>query len=598
MRILLATVLLIALPVASCLISMSAMSSRSIVVWFRNDLRLRDNDALAQAAKAIASGSRASVLPIYVFDTRYHGPGAVDVHGNARFGQFRARFLRESVQDLARSWKQATGGELLIAAGEPEQVLGRLAERLGEGLEVVCHGEACTEEKAIERAVDAALKRSSGKLTRVWGSTMHHIYDLPPGAGVDEYRGGFTPWRKRVENNNTPVRKEHPVPTAQTLPPADAETVEAARAAVRAPASGAGEAGAEVPILEDGLPSAKWLAFEADGVADMREEEVGVGDARGVMPFRGGETAGLERLHGWMWDRDNLRQYFQTRNGMLGADYSSKFSPWLALGCLSPRTVYWSCKKYEEERVANKDTYWLVFELLWRDYFIFQAARMQGKLFRLHGEDLVSQEWIDDRVGLQAWKEGRTGWPLVDANMRELQATGFMSNRGRQNVASMLALDLRIDWRKGASHFEELLLDHTPMANSGNWAAAAGLGGGRVNRFNLVKQAKDYDPQGEYLRTWLPELKDVPTSAIHEPWKMSPEQQRAANCIIGVDYPNPLRLRFQPPVPAGGASIPGEYGGGGGGRRSKGRRNGGGGGGGGKGRRHKSDRRRNQGGYY
>lgn len=181
--------------------------------------------------------------------------------------------------------------------------------------------------------------------------------------------------------------------------------------------------------------------------------------------------------------------------------------------------------------------------------------------------------WSKDPELLQRWKEGRTGMPLVDANMRELAATGFMSNRGRQNVASYLALDLGLDWRLGADHFESLLLDYDVASNWGNWVAAAGLTGGRVNHFNISKQASDYDKDGDYVRLWLPELRNVPASKVHQPWLMSKEDQKNFGCQIGVDYPNP--------IPASrmnkrdyGASDSGSYRGGRGGSGGRGGRGG------------------------
>lgn len=138
--------------------------------------------------------------------------------------------------------------------------------------------------------------------------------------------------------------------------------------------------------------------------------------------------------------------------------------------------------------------------------------------------------------------------------MRELLATGWMSNRGRQNVASYLTLDLGLDWRVGADHFESLLLDHDPCSNYGNWNAAAGLTGGRVNKFNIVKQSKDYDVDGDYIRHWLPELKDVPAPLVFEPWKMSVADQRKYNLRIGNEegaYPRPIPL---PSTTGGGDS--------------------------------------------
>merc|ERR1712176_239396 len=246
------------------------------------------------------------------------------------------------------------------------------------------------------------------------------------------------------------------------------------------------------------------------------------------------------RVKDYIWDKDLLRKYFDTRNGMIGADYSTRFSPWLAHGNLSPRYVAMECKKYEEARVANKSTYWVVFELLWRDFFKFFAKKHGDNIFSPGGTINSKKGWKHYDKNLQAWIEGRTGFPLVDANMRELAATGFMSNRGRQNVASFLALELNCDWRYGADYFENKLLDYDVYSNWGNWCAAAGMTGGRVNRFNIVKQSKDYDKEGEYVRHWIPELKDVPTNLVHEPWKMSKEQQDQFGCRLGVDYPNPI----------------------------------------------------------
>lgn len=131
-----------------------------------------------------------------------------------------------------------------------------------------------------------------------------------------------------------------------------------------------------------------------------------------------------------------------------------------------------------------------------------------------------------------------TGYPFVDANMRELKATGYMSNRGRQNVASFLALDMNMDWRYGGYWFEEKLLDYDIYSNYVSWIMAAGMTGGRVNKFNVVKQGKDYDPKGEYVKLWCPELKDVPGDKIMEPWRMSSEEMKGSGCRVGVDYPN------------------------------------------------------------
>jgi deoxyribodipyrimidine photo-lyase len=188
----------------------------------------------------------------------------------------------------------------------------------------------------------------------------------------------------------------------------------------------------------------------------------------------------------------------------------------------------------------------LVFELLWRDYWKFFALKHGTSIFFPGGTIGSTKEWKHFEKNLQAWIDGRTGFPLVDANMRELAATGFMSNRGRQNVCSFLTLELNQDWRYGAEYFESVLLDHDVYSNYGNWCAGAGMTGGRLNRFNIVKQSKDYDQHGDYVRRWLPELKDVPTQFAHEPWKMTQFQQMEFNCRLGVDYPNPITRPFSP----------------------------------------------------
>jgi len=196
----------------------------------------------------------------------------------------------------------------------------------------------------------------------------------------------------------------------------------------------------------------------------------------------------------------------------------------------------------------------VVFELLWRDFFKYFAKKHGDSIFFPSGTINSKKEWKHYDKNVQAWIEGRTGFPLVDANMRELAATGFMSNRGRQNVASFLALELNQDWRYGADYFESVLLDHDVHSNWGNWCSAAGMTGGRLNRFNIVKQSKDYDQHGEYVRHWIPELKDVPTQFVHEPWKMNQFQQMEYNCNIGVDYPNPIAKPFYPNPKNGGRS--------------------------------------------
>ena len=181
------------------------------------------------------------------------------------------------------------------------------------------------------------------------------------------------------------------------------------------------------------------------------------------MAFQGGETAGLSRVEDWIFTGDHLQRYKETRNGLVGADYSSKFSPWLALGCISSRQVAAETLRYEAERVANDSTYWLRFELIWREYFRLYLLKHGPRLFRRGGPKDRDLGWANPAGHFEAWCAGETGEPFVDANMIELKETGFMSNRGRQNVASFLTKNLDVDWRLGARWFESNLIDYFDM---------------------------------------------------------------------------------------------------------------------------------------
>jgi deoxyribodipyrimidine photo-lyase len=232
-----------------------------------------------------------------------------------------------------------------------------------------------------------------------------------------------------------------------------------------------------------------------------------ISDDRAVLPFTGGENEASKRLQHYFWETENISTYKETRNGLLGADYSSKFSPWLANGSLSPRTIYWELKQFEREITSNQSTYWLFFELLWRDFFRYVSLKFGRRLFLKNGLKDEERRFYFNKNKFEHWRTGNTGKPFVDANMRELLHSGYMSNRGRQNVASYLVHDMGLDWRAGAAWFESQLIDYDPCSNYGNWLYVSGLGNDpRPNRkFNVQRQANMYDPEGKYVETWLNE---------------------------------------------------------------------------------------------
>ena len=196
--------------------------------------------------------------------------------------------------------------------------------------------------------------------------------------------------------------------------------------------------------------------------------------------------------------------YKKTRNGLLGIDYSSKFSSWLANGSISARTIYWKVKQFEKEYFKNQSTYWLIFELIWRDYFKYVSMKHGNQIFKLEGILKKEYDWSTNKNQIQKWINGETTSDFVNANMIELKSTGWMSNRGRQNVASYFAKELELDWRIGAAYFESLLVDYDVHSNYGNWMYVSGVGNDpRDRKFNVQLQAERYDANGKFRKLWL-----------------------------------------------------------------------------------------------
>jgi len=458
------------------------------VVWFRDDLRVTDNPTLTAAVDAADA-----VVPVYVFDPRDRRETR---YGPEKCGPHRTQFRRESVRDLRESIRDR-GGELFVRRGRTEAILADVAART-DAEAVYAQTKPATEEQQRARRVREALPENVA-LEQRWTHTLYHVADLP--TPPERMQDTFTPWRQDVERDGT-IRELVSVP----------ETI-------------------RTPDLDPGsVPTQSELGVAAPPTDD-----------RAVLHFEGGESAGKRRVEDYVWDGDHLREYKQTRNGLLGADYSSKFSPWLAAGCLSPRWIHAEVQRYEAERVANEDTYWLVFELLWRDFCQFQFRKHGGAFFTPTGIRNVDRQWDRDREAFQRWADGETGVPFVDANVRELNRTGYMSNRGRQNVASFLTDALGVDWRWGAAYFEARLVDYDVASNWGNWAYQAGVGNdSRDGFFDVLSQAEYYDADAEYVTTWLPELTGLPAAYAHRPWRMTADEQAEYGVELGVDYPQPM----------------------------------------------------------
>ncbi len=471
------------------------MSKRLAIVWFRRDLRLHDNEALSEALKCADE-----VLPVYIFDPR-EWQGTLPHSGLPKVGAHRARFILECVADLRENLRRR-GSNLLLRIGKPEEVLVKLTEE-NHASWVFCNRERTQEELTVQNAVEQNLWTIGREVYYTRGKLLYYTADLP--FPITQTPDVFTQFRKETERI-TPVREPLPAPGKVPFQPD--------------PALDFGE----LPTLSD------------FGMTEPPHDE------RAALRWVGGETAALDRLAYYLFDSHAVATYKETRNGLIGPDYSTKFSAWLAQGCISPKRIYWELKAYEQKNGANESTYWVFFELLWRDFFRMMGKKHGNAIFHKGGTKGEAPQSRTDPAAFETWMNGLTGSPFVDANMRELALTGFMSNRGRQNVASYLAKDLRLDWRLGAEYFESVLIDYDVTSNWCNWNYVAGVGSDpREDRyFNILTQARRYDEDGAYVKLWCPELKALPCELVHQPEAMTQAQQRSYNVWLGVDYPWPL----------------------------------------------------------
>ncbi len=456
------------------------------LIWFRNDLRTTDHEPLKKASES------GSVVGLYCFDPRMFEQTK---YGFVKTDSHRAQFLIESVRELGSELVKL-GSQLIVRVGKPEEIVPLIIEN-HQFDRLYFHGEVTSEETTVEEKVTDSI---SVDFQKFWGNTMYHRDDLP--FDLLSIPDVFTNFRKKVEKYSS-VRK--PVPKPELL------------------------------IGDDKIEIGEIPAIEDLGLKPIQPDD------RSVLMFRGGENRAWLRLKHYLFESEKIKDYKYTRNGLLGADYSSKFSPWLAHGCISARSIHHEVEMFEERVHKNVSTYWMKFELIWRDYFRYSAIKYGDQIFKQGGIQGKKLNKKTDSETFNKWAEGRTGIPFVDANMRELNTTGYMSNRGRQNAASFLAQNLDFDWRWGAAYFESKLIDYDVCSNWGNWAYNATVGHDPRNRyFNILNQADKYDKKGEYVRRWLPELRLVPQEFVHEPDKMSVDQQALNEVEIGKDYPKPM----------------------------------------------------------
>ena len=427
--------------------------NKTALVWFRNDLRTLDNKILTQATEQYEK-----VIGLYVLDPNRF---STTRWGFKKTERFRAQFLLESLADL-RHQLQLLGIPLYVEFQSTVKAVPEFFENFEAA--ALFYQEEWTEEESQESRQVLSLLPKTASVKHCKDQFLFHPDDVP--IQIGNLPEVFTVFRKKCEKYGS------------------------VQALVNKP--------------QKTQPDAQWPDIQPIPTLEELGLEHIESDSRSAFPFKGGSQEAARRLDHYFWKTKKLSYYKNTRNGLLGLDYSSKFSPWLANGSISPRQIYWAVKDYEKEIQKNSSTYWLIFELIWRDYFKYISLKHGNKIFKLGGILKKSYRWKTDPHLFVDWANGQTEEPFVNANMIELKQTGWMSNRGRQNVASYFAKNLWMDWRMGAAYFESLLLDFDVHSNYGNWMYVAGVGNDpRDRKFDVAWQAERYDPDGKYQNRWL-----------------------------------------------------------------------------------------------
>jgi deoxyribodipyrimidine photo-lyase len=452
---------------------------RSALFWFRRDLRDQDNAGLYYALR-----SAQHVYCCFVFDT-----GILDALPSRE--DRRVEFIHDALAELCGAIA-AKGGVLLVLHGRAREAIPALARRLGVDA-VFANGDYEPDARSRDDAVSKALVADGRRFHLAKDQTLFEKDEILT-RGARPF-AVFTPYRNAwVERLDDFYAEAYPVENH-------------ARAFAK-------------PAFDAPLPALEALGFRRTNLASLGLGQAMAGARSALAKF-------VERID----DYDRARD-FPALDGVSYLGMHNRF------GTISIRALARAARAREGPGAAA----WLS-ELAWRDFFfqvLWHHPRVAQEAFQAR---YASLEWPDDPALFAAWREARTGYPIVDAALRQLNQTGFMHNRLRMVAASFLAKDLLVDWRKGERYFADHLNDYDLAANNGNWQWAASTGCDAqpwFRIFNPVTQSQRFDPKGKFIRRYLPELAGVDDRHVHAPWTLAPQAQREARCIIGRDYPAPV----------------------------------------------------------
>ncbi|MDL2341796.1 MAG: deoxyribodipyrimidine photo-lyase [Patescibacteria group bacterium] len=448
---------------------------KTIIVWYRNDLRLSDHPALITAVEAADV-----VVPVFIFnDSLLTGH-----HSSAN----RNRFLLECLSDLKHNL-QAKGSDLLVRSGQAEEILVALANEL-EADEIYYSADYTPHAIKRDKAVKAALESAGLKFRGFPGRlAVSSLENLKTKAGT--LHKVFTPFYKnwlQIERRQLAVLPDSLTPLATHIDVGNFE------------------------VIEDSIDT-KLLSPDV---------------------LKGGETAARKRLTEFL--DTGINTYQETNNNMSMAG-TSRLSSYLHFGCLSPLEIETLLPQSTGAEAWRR-------QLAWREFYHYILFFFPNNAQQEFQERFRSLKWEKNETAFVAWALGKTGYPVVDAAMRQLLQEGWMHNRSRLIVGSFLTKDLGLDWRLGEQHFMRWLIDGDEANNNGNWQwiASVGVDPAPVFRrlYNPTLQQLNYDPDGSYVRKFVPELNDVPDKYLAEPWTTPAAIQQSSNCLIGRDYPAPI----------------------------------------------------------
>lgn len=461
------------------------MTAATIIMWFRNDLRLTDNAAFHAAAV-----SGASVVPVYILDD--------DAPGRWRMGGASRWWLDGSLTAL-HSALESLGSRLILTRGPTRDVLLRLAEE--------------TNATAIH----------CSRAYEPWSARLEHELKADcDRAGIDFKRYGgailFEPETIRTKDGE-PFKVYTPFSRA---------------------ALARGRVGESLPAPRRITSPTRWPKSEKLAAWNLKPTKPDW--AAGLRnTWQPGEKTARAALKAFI--KDGLADYHKRRD-LPGVRGTSRLSPHLHHGEISARQCWLSVRTAaDSDHAVRRGAEVLLRELLWREFanhLLFHIPELPDKPFR---EQFRSFPWSSVRTTLKAWQAGKTGYPIVDAGMRELWTTGWMHNRVRMVAASFLIKHLMLPWQKGEAWFWDTLVDGDLAANATNWQWVAGSGVDAApyfRIFNPVTQGQKFDPSGDYVRTWCPELAKLDPPYIHAPWTAEPATLEAADIRLGKDYPRPI----------------------------------------------------------